>query len=201
MCRIIAKYGLIAGVLAAAGFMVGALLTMVGYIALWWEFPGTWQPLTGLSEAPRAVLALRAPENLYLLQTARGALFTCDQGSCVPANADWGSEALACDNTTRPAVVSFFPVILSRDIQVALGCERGYQSTGRTVYIVYDRHGTAYYSGGSTMIPTDAGVIIVGFLGGLVGAVLALVGLGLAGIVLVAKNRARERGRLAGENL
>lgn len=192
MCRRIAKYGLMFTLLMMASFVIGGLLSMAGYIALWWEFPRSWEPLTGLNSAPQDLLALQAPGGTFLLRTESGQLFTCREGHCDPQSMDWSPEAVTCDETTRPMVVSLFPVILSRDIQVALGCESGYQDMGSTIYVVYDRQGAAYWSGGLTMIPTDAGVVIVGILGGLVSVVLALVAVGIAGVILALRKRSAE---------
>ena len=137
MCRNIAKTGFIVLLLSAVGFLVGALLSMVGFIRLWWSFPGEWQPLTGLPDGPREILAIKVPEDDFLLRTSSGELFVCGkEGSCTAANANWSAEARECTNSTRPAVVSLFPVLLSREIQTSLACEVSYTDTGHTIYVI-----------------------------------------------------------------
>jgi hypothetical protein len=90
-----------------------------------------------------------------------------------------------CSAGSRPAVTSLFPLLVNWNANAVLGCELSYLSTGRTVFVLHDRQGRTYFSGGPTFIPTDAGVIIVGLIGGLVAAVLAAL---ITGGLLIARH-------------
>jgi hypothetical protein len=94
-----------------------------------------------------------------------------------------------CSAGSRPTVTSLFPLLVNWNASTVLGCELSYLSTGRTMFVLHDRQGRTYFSGGPTFIPTDAGVIIVGVMGGLAAAVLAAL---IAGGLLIARRRRKD---------
>jgi hypothetical protein len=169
-------------VVAFAGFIIGFLLAGAGFIALWWDFPGDWQPLQGLPDAPQQILALKAEEAVYLLRIANNSLYTCREQTCTPEQTDWSTPDTHCDASTRPGVVSLLPLLVARGMQTALACERAYTDIARTVYVIDLAGKGNYMSSGVSLIPTDAGVIGVALLGGFAGLVFCLLagGIGLA---------------------
>jgi hypothetical protein len=187
MCRILARDGLLAALAGLAGFLGGAVITVFGFIALWWSFPAAWTPADGLTGAPQSLLGMDVPQQVVYLQTADGGRFACLDEECTPAPSAVNIQP--CSAGSRPAVTSLFPLLVNWNASAVLGCELSYQSTGRTVFVLYDRQGRTYFSGGPTFIPTDAGVIIVGLIGGLVAAMLAAL---IAGGLLIARRRRKD---------
>jgi hypothetical protein len=187
MCRKLARDGLLAALAGLTGFLGGAVITVFGFIALWWSFPSAWTPADGLTGAPQAVLGMDVPQQVIYLQMADGGQFACVDGECAPAAS--AATMQMCTSNARPVVTSLFPLLVNWNTSTALGCELSYLSTGRTVFVLHDRQGRTYFSGGPTFIPTDAGVIIVGLIGGLVAAVLAAL---IAGGLLIARRRRKD---------
>jgi hypothetical protein len=192
MCRKLAQDGLLAALAGLLGFLVGAVITIFGFTALWWNFPGTWTPAVGLTGAPQVVLGMDVPQQVIYLQMADGGRFACRDGECAPASS--AAAMQPCTPNSRPAVTSLFPLLVNWNASTALGCELSYLSTGRTVFVLQDRQGRTYFSGGPTFIPTDAGVIIVGILGGMAAAVLAA--LVAAGLLIARRRREDSRDSL-----
>lgn len=171
-------------VLAFVGLAAGALVFVYGFVALVWEFPRTWQPLSGLPDTPRQLLALRPSDQSILLRTDSGQLVTCLGQACTTAAADWSTPDSRCEASDQPASVALFPLLLFRNFHVVLACEQDYQSTLRTVYVVAVPEAGAWRTGGPGIIPTDAAVIGVGLLGGLIGLVAALL---VGGLIIAAR--------------
>jgi hypothetical protein len=180
---------------AFAGFIIGFLLAGAVFISLWWGFPGDWQPLQGLSEAAQSILALNAEETIYLLRIANGSLYTCHEQTCTPEQTDWSTPDTRCDASNRPATAGLLPIFAARGMRGVLACERAYTDIARTVYVIELAGKGNYMSSGVSLIPTDAGVIGVGLLGGLAGMVFGL----LAGGVALLVRRSRKK-RLAGSS-
>jgi hypothetical protein len=191
MCRKLARDGLLAALAGLAGFLGGAVITVFGFIALWWSFPAAWTPAVGLSGAPQSLLGMDVPQQVVYLQTADGGRFACLDGECAPALSAVNMQP--CSAGSRPAVTSLFPLLVNWNASAALGCELSYLSTGHTMFVLHDRQGRTYLSGGPTFIPTDAGVIIVGLIGGLVAAILAAL---ITGGLLIARRRKDAAGSL-----
>jgi hypothetical protein len=194
MCRKFARCGVILILLPIAGFLTGSLLSAAGFIIVWWNWLGEWKSLTGLNEKPEAILAVQLPERVFLLQTVNGSQLACSEEGCAPAAEDWSQGLQACSQATQPVVVSTFPVLVSWNIETALGCELSYQSTGRTVFVIYDRQGRSYTSGGPTMIPSDAGVVMVGLLGGIITALLVLL---ISAVLVLTRSQRKKKEALA----
>jgi hypothetical protein len=184
---------------AAAGFVLGFILLGAGFISLWWGFPGDWQPLEGVTEAPQQILALRAEEAIYLLRIANGALYTCHEQFCTSELTDWSTPDTRCDVSHRPATTSLLPVFAARGIRVVLACERSYTDIGRTIFVIQIAGRGNYMSGGVSLIPTDAGVIGVALLGGLVGMMVSLLVCGIVFLVRRASHRRLIAAGSAGE--
>jgi hypothetical protein len=184
-------------VVAITGFVAGSFLFTLGFYSLWWSFPSSWQPLSDLPEAPQQLLALKAEEAIYLLRTANGALYTCHAASCASEHIDWSTPNTRCDDSTRPGSISLFPYLVSRAIQVNLACERSYQDIGRTVYVVSTSSGVTWYSTGLSLLPTDAGVVGMGLLGGLGGMALSLLA---GGIIFLVRRGRRRRAEARADN-
>ncbi len=180
---------------AAAGFILGFILAGAGFIRLWWGYPGDWQPLLGLPERPQQLLALKAEEAIYLLRAANGELYTCHEQSCDRELTDWSTPDTRCDASTRPATTGLLPVFAAWGMRVALACERSYTDIARTVYVIELAGKGAYMSSGVSLIPTDAGVIGVGLLGGCAGMVFGLLA---GGIGLLVRRSRRKRLAAAG---
>lgn len=178
------KFGCGALLVALVGFVLGFVLSGAGFIRLWWGYPGDWQPLAGLPDAPQQLLALQAEQAVYLLRTADGRLFTCHEQSCAPEQTDWSTPDTRCDASTRPAVTGLLPVFAAWGMRVALACERSYTDIARTVYVIELTGKGTFTSSGVSLIPTDAGVVGVSLLCGLAGMVFALLA---GGIVLLAR--------------
>lgn len=192
MCSQYAKYGLGIILLALVGLFVGAVLAVFGFVSLWWMYPDGWEVQKGLQGQPQELLALRVPDYAYLLRTADGSLFECRQGGpCALAGVDWSAEqdARLCTSANRPWVTALLPVALNWNASVVLGCEVDYMSTGRNVFVMQDRAGNVAATYGAVFIPTDAGVIIVGLLGGLFGMLAG----GAAGVLVALVRMARKR--------
>jgi hypothetical protein len=130
------KFGCGSLLVALTGFMLGFLLAGAVFISLWWDFPGDWQPLQGLPDAPQQILALKAEEAVYLLRIANNSLYTCREQTCTPEQTDWSTPDTHCDASTRPGVVSLLPLLVARGMQTALACERAYTDIARTVYVI-----------------------------------------------------------------
>lgn len=193
MCRSIAIKGAALLLLASGGLLVFALLAMVGFIQLWYSFPDSWERLAGLAERPVEIVAMQVPEDVLLVRSASGQLYTCREQACAPAEANWSTPELSCAGATRPGLVSAFPVVLSGDIRVSLGCEKSHLDTGRTRFLVETRGGEHFVTGGPSLVPADAAVIGVGLTGGAIGFVSGL----LVGGILFLVRGARAR-RAAG---
>jgi hypothetical protein len=172
------------------GSLVGFILAGSGFIALWWSFPGDWQQLKGLDGAPHELLALDAQHTTYLLRMVDGTLFTCQELSCAPEQTDWSDQNNRCDESTRPATAGLLPVIAVRDAQGVLACERSYTDIARTVYVTEVTGKGIYMSSGVSLIPTDAGVIGVGLVGGVCGFGLVV----SSGLVFLVIRRINKRG-------
>jgi hypothetical protein len=185
------KFGCGALLVALTGFVLGFLLAGAVFISLWWGFPGEWQPLQGLPEAAQQILALNAEEAVYLLRTTDGKLYTCHDQTCSPERTDWSTPDTRCDATNRPATARLLPIFAARGMRGVLACERAYTDIARTVYVVELAGKGNYMSSGVSLIPTDAGVIGVGLLGGLAGLVFAL----LAGGIALLARRSRKKGQ------
>ena len=195
MCSKFAKYGLGIVLLALAGVLVGAALSIYGFIALWWPYPAGWEALAGLNGQPQELLTMRVPDGPFFLKTAAGEVFACEKGAeCVPSSADWRGDAdtRPCSASTRPWVTSLFPLALNWNARV-LGCEVGYQGTGRNVFVLQAETGKSFATYGVIFLPTDAGVIIVGLLGGLVGAFGGGAAGVLAALVLLASAKKKNQ--------
>jgi hypothetical protein len=175
--------------LATAGFVVGFKLVGAGFISLWWGFPGDWQPLQGVLGAPQQILALKAEEAIYLLRTSNSALYTCHEQDCTPEQTDWSTSATHCDASNRPATTDLLPVFVARGMRVALACERSYTDIARTVYVIQIDGKGSFMSTGLSLIPTDAGVVGMGLLGGLAGMAVSL----LAGGIIFLVHRGSQR--------
>lgn len=183
MCSNFAKYGLGIFLLTLIGLVAGAFLFVYGFVSLWWPFPSGWEVLVGLNGQPQELVAMRVPEGSFLIRMADGQLFECEKGtSCAPARFDWSGEqdVRACSAGTRPWATGLFPPVLNWNTRAMLGCEVSYMDIGRNVFVLQDGSGASYATYGAVFLPTDAGVIIIGLLGGLVGAFLA----GMLGVVL-----------------
>jgi len=154
------------------GFLAGAVLSIFGFTALWWSFPGAWTAATGLTGVPQAILGMDIPQRVIYLQTVDGGQFACLEGECAPA--PLAAIMQPCTADSRPAVTALFPLVVNWNASTALGCELSYQSTGRTAFVLIDRQGRAYFAGGPTFLPTDAGVIGVGIVGGLIAAAVVI---------------------------
>jgi len=165
---------------AATGFILGFILAGAGFIALWWSFPGDWQPLVGVDTSPQELLALDAEKTTYLLRIADGTLLTCLENTCAPEQTDWSTADTRCNDSTRPTTASWLPVLAVRGARTILACERSYTDVGRTVYVAEISGKGTYMSSGVSLIPTDAGVIGVGIAGGVVGSGLVI----LTGMVI-----------------
>ena len=189
MCGKIAKYGLITFLCAAAGAILIGFIALCGFVALWYAFPGDWKSLSGLPDAPRDILALETPGDRFLVRTAGGQLFTCMDQTCAPADQDWSTPAVRCDESNRPVITSFLPTIVNTKIKNTLGCERSYLDTGHSVFIAVDDQGAIYQTGGANLLPVDASILGVGLVGGLI-AFLAILFIGtVTSIVLLIMNR------------
>ena len=175
---------------ALVGFILGFIMAGASFIWLWWGYPGDWQPLQGLPDAPQAILALNAEDAIFLLRIADGTLYTCHEADCAPEQADWTTPATRCDASTRPATTSMLPIFAFRGMRVVLACERSYTDIARTVYVAELASKGIFMSTGVSLIPTDAGVVGVGLLGGFAGLVFSLL---VGGIVLLA-GRIRKKG-------
>jgi hypothetical protein len=187
MCRKLARDGFLAALAGLVGFLAGAVITVFGFIALWWSFPAAWTPAVGLDGTPQSLLGMDVRQQVVYLQMADGGRFACLDGECAPAPSAVNIQP--CTAGSRPAVTSLFPLLVNWNARAALGCELSYLSTGRTMFVMHDRQGRTYFSGGPTFIPTDAGVIIVGVIGGLVAAVLAAL---IVGGLLIARRRRKD---------
>lgn len=183
----LAKYGVLLLALTAAGVVTGFLVLAYASVALFWSFPDSWQPLSGLPDAPQALLALDAEPNTILIRTVKGELFSCQEQTCQPAASDWSATA-PCDDSTRPWVSYLFPYILSSKIRGAWSCERAYTDIARTVSLVDTPQGV-WVSSGVNLLPTDATIVILGLGGGFCGLIAGLV----AGVVLIIVARRRNR--------
>ena len=184
------KYALGMFALAVAGFVLGFVLLGAGFISLWWGFPGDWQSLEGVTEAPQQILALKADEAVYLLRIANGALYTCHAQSCIPEQTDWSTPDTRCDASHRPATTSLLPIFATRGMRVALACERSYTDIGRTVFVIQLAGKGNYMSNGVSLLPTDAGVIGVALLGGLAGMLVSLL---VGGIIFLVRRASHRR--------
>jgi hypothetical protein len=187
------KYGVIGLALAGAGFVTGFIVLACASVALLWSFPDSWEPLTGLPDAPQALLALDAKADTILIRTIKGKLFTCKEQTCQAAASDW-SATEPCDASTRPGVTLLFPYVLSTKIRSVWACERPYTDILRTVSVADTSQGV-WVSSGVNLLPTDATLVGIGLIGGVGGL---MVGLVLAGVIGLAA-RMRKRSAQAGE--
>ena len=181
------KYVLGILMLGLAGLVLGFVLAAYGSISLLWSFPSAWEPLSGLSGAPGELLALDAENDRVLVRSADGQLFTCQGATCAPAESDW-SASYPCDASTRPAVTKLFPYILSWEIRSVMACERSYTDIARTTSLAYTGKGT-WRSTGVNLLPTDASIVGVGLVGGLIGLTAGFFTGVVISVMLAWKNR------------
>lgn len=178
--------------LALAGGLLGFLVFAWLFCALIWGFPDNWKPLRGLpEEKTRALLALDAGQETFLVQMESGVLYTCIKQDCHLESTNW-SASFPCTADNRPALMNFLPLLLLKHFDSLLACERSYTDIARIV-VIGKAGGADWTGGGIGLIPTDAAVVITGLIGFAAGAAALLILALLVWIIRAIASRQKSR--------
>ena len=186
------KLGCGIGALTLGGGLLGFLLFAWLFCVVVWGFPENWKPLRGLPDGkPQALMALDAEQDTFLLRMENGTLYSCVKQDCQPEQDDWSAD-FPCTAENRPALTNFIPLLLLKNFEGLLSCERSYTDIARTV-VIGKVNGDVWAGGGIGLIPTDAAVVMTGLLGALTGSAVALVASLLALAVRAVASRQKSR--------
>lgn len=176
-----AKMGCSLGLLSLAGAVSGFIISIWIFALLFWGFPDNWKQLNGLPEGkPQSILALDAQQETFLLRMEDGALYTCVKQDCQSETTDWSAD-FPCGETQRPALTGYLPLLVFKNLQPLLACERGYLDIARTAAVA-QADGTVWVGGGIGMLPTDAAAAAAGVVGAATGLISALI---VGGLILL----------------
>jgi len=176
------------GIFALAGAVSGFVISIWIFTLLFWGFPDNWKQLNGLPAGKlQSLIALDAREETFLLRMGDGALYTCVKQDCHSETTDWSAD-FPCTETQKPTLAGYLPLLLFKNLQPLLACERGYLDLVRPVAVA-QMDGAVWMSGGVGMLPTDASAAAAGIGGAATGLICTLVLGGLLLLIWTIANR------------